>query len=35
MFDPEYLKALMTIGEADGEARADDIDAILKTAPAP
>lgn len=35
MFDPEYLKALMAIGEADGEARADDIDAILKTAPAP
>ena len=34
MFDPEYLKALMAIGEADAEARADDIDAILKAAPA-
>ena len=35
MFDPEYLKALMEIGEADAEARADDIDAVLKAAPAP
>ena len=35
MFDPEYLKALMAIGEADAEARADDIEAVLKAAPAP
>ena len=35
MFDPEYLKALMDIGEADAEARADDIAAILTAAPAP
>ena len=35
MFDPEYLKALMAIGEADAEARADDIDALLRAAPAP
>jgi NTE family protein len=30
MFDPEYLKRLMEIGEADGEARADDIAALLQ-----
>lgn len=30
MFDPEYLKRLMEIGEADGEARADDITALLE-----
>ena len=35
MFDPEYLKALMEIGEADAEARADDIDALLDGAAAP
>ena len=34
MFDPEYLKALIQIGEADAEARADDIDALLTAAPA-
>ena len=34
MFDPEYLKTLMEIGEADAETRADDIDAVLKAAPA-
>jgi NTE family protein len=33
MFDPEYLKALMAIGEADAEARADEIDAVLTPAP--
>ena len=33
MFDPEYLKALMAIGEADAAARADEIDAVLKPAP--
>ena len=35
MFDPEYLKALMAIGEADAEARADEIDAVLKPHPTP
>ena len=35
MFDPDYLKALMAIGEADAEARADDIDTVLKGAAAP
>ena len=35
MFDPAYLKALVDIGEADAEARADDIDAILKASSAP
>ena len=30
MFEPEYLKRLMEIGEADGEARADDIAALLQ-----
>ena len=35
MFDSEYLKALMAIGEADAEARAADIDTILKAAPTP
>ena len=29
MFDPEYLKTLMAIGEADAEARADELDAVL------
>ena len=33
MFDPEYLKALMAIGEADAEARADEIEAALTPAP--
>lgn len=33
MFDPEYLKTLMAIGEADAEARADEIDTVLKPAP--
>lgn len=33
MFDPEYLKALMAIGEADAEARANEIDAVLTPAP--
>jgi len=33
MFDPEYLKALIQIGEADAEARADDIDPLLTAAP--
>ena len=33
MFDPEYLKTLMTIGEADAEARADEIDAVIKPTP--
>ena len=32
---PEYLKALMAICEAEAEARADDIEAVLKAAPAP
>ena len=32
MFDPEYLKTLMAIGEADAEACADEIDALLKPA---
>ena len=35
MFDPEYLKALMDIGEADAEARADEIRALLEIVPAP
>lgn len=30
MFDPGYVKRLMEIGEADGEARADDIAALLQ-----
>ena len=34
MFDPGYLNTLMEIGEADADARAEDIDAVLKTAPA-
>ena len=29
MFDPEYLKTVMAIGEADAEARADELDAVL------
>jgi NTE family protein len=33
MFDPEYLKALMAIGEADAEARAHEIEAMLTPAP--
>ena len=35
MFHPEYLKALMEIGEADADARADEIRALLEAAPAP
>jgi NTE family protein len=35
MFDPEYLKTLMAIGEADAEARADEIDAVIKPHPTP
>jgi NTE family protein len=35
MFDPEYLKALMAIGEADAEVRADEIDAVLTPAAEP
>ena len=30
MFDPEYLKRLMEIGEADADARASDIEALLE-----
>ena len=30
MFEPGYLKRLMETGEADGEARADDISALLE-----
>jgi NTE family protein len=30
MFDPEYVKRLMEIGEADADARASDIEALLE-----
>ncbi|MDA1185902.1 MAG: patatin-like phospholipase family protein [Acidobacteria bacterium] len=32
MFDPVYLKLLMAIGEADAEARCEEIDAVIKPA---
>ena len=35
MFDPEYLKTLMAIGETDAEARADEIDTVVKPRPTP
>jgi NTE family protein len=35
MFDAAYLKALVEIGEADAEARADEIQALLVGAPEP
>jgi NTE family protein len=35
MFDPDYLKALIEIGEADAAARADDIRAMLEPEPEP
>jgi hypothetical protein len=35
MFHPDYLKRLMEIGEADFEARADDIAALLAGEQAP
>ncbi len=35
MFEPEYLKRLMDIGEADLDARADDVAALLQGAGTP
>ncbi len=33
MFQPDYLKMLMDIGEADAEAKAAEIAALLRTEP--